>query len=67
MKLDELQREAERLSPDEQRKLIGFLVAMNIRRDEGYREELGRRLDDRDPNSWISLKDAEGRLKNDGL
>ncbi len=67
MKLDELQREAERLSPDEQRKLIGFLVAMNIRRDEGYREELSRRLDDRDPNAWITLKDAKGRLKGDGL
>jgi hypothetical protein len=42
MKLDELQREAERLSPDEQRKLISLLVAMNIRRDEGYHKELSR-------------------------
>jgi hypothetical protein len=67
MKLDELQREAERLSPDEQRKLIGFLVAMNIRRDEGYRKELSRRLDDGDRESWISLRDAEDRLKSDGV
>lgn len=64
MKLDELQRAAEHLSPDEQRKLIGFLVAMEIRRDEGYRDELSRRLDDQSPDSWISLKEAERRLKN---
>ncbi len=67
MKLDDLQREAERLSPEEQRKLIGFLVTMDIRRDEGYREELSRRLDDQDPRAWINLKEAEQRLKSDGV
>ena len=36
--------------PEEQRKLISFLVALDLRRDEGFREELQRRIDDRDPN-----------------
>jgi hypothetical protein len=67
MKLDDLQREAERLSPEEQRKLIGFLVTMDIRRDEEYREELSRRLDDQDPGAWINLKEAEHKLKSDGV
>ena len=67
MKLDDVQREAERLSPEEQRKLIGFLVTMDIRRDEDYRAELRRRLDDRDPQGWISLNEAERRLKSDGI
>jgi hypothetical protein len=67
MKLDELQREAEKLSPEEQRKLIGFLVAMDVRRVDGYREELSRRLDDQNPDAWISLNDAERRLKGDGV
>ena len=67
MRLDELQREAERLSPEEQRKLIGFLVATDIRRDVGYREELSRRLDDQDPRAWIKLTDAEQQLKCDGV
>jgi hypothetical protein len=67
VKLDDLQREAERLSPEEQRKLIGFLVTMDIRRDEEYRAELRRRLDDKDPAGWISLPEAERRLKSDGL
>ena len=67
MKLDELQREAERLDSDEQRKLIGFLVAMELRRTEGYREELTRRLDDRSPESWICLGEATRRLQADGV
>jgi hypothetical protein len=67
MRLDDLQREAERLSPEEQRKLIGFLVTMDIRRDKDYREQLGRRLDDQDPQAWLNLKEAERRLKSDGV
>ena len=67
MKLDELQREAERLSAEDQRKLIGFLVAIDLRRDESYRNELSRRLDDKDPHSWMTLQDAERRLKSDGV
>jgi hypothetical protein len=65
MKLDELQREAERLSPEDQRKLIGFLVAMDLRRDEGYMDELSRRLDAKEGS--INLNDAERRLESDGI
>jgi len=64
MKLDELQREAERLTPEERRKLIGFLVSINIRRDSA---ELTRRLNDQSSEGWVSLKEAERRLKSDGL
>jgi hypothetical protein len=64
MQFDELQREAERLTPEERRRLIGFLVSIDIRRD---RAELSQRLDDRDPQFWISLKEAERRLKSDGV
>ena len=64
MKLDELQREAERLTAEERRKLIGFLVSIDIRKD---RAELTRRLSDQSSTGWISLKEAEARLKSDGL
>jgi len=64
MKLDELQREAERLTAEERRKLIGFLVSIDIRKD---RAELTRRLSDKSPEGWITLKEAERRLKSDGL
>jgi hypothetical protein len=62
MKLDELQREAENLTREEQRKLIAFLVGLEVRHDEAYRSELTRRLDDADPSSWISLKDANKEM-----
>jgi hypothetical protein len=64
MKLDELQREAERLTAEERRQLIGFLVSINIRKD---RAELTRRLNDQSSEGWVSLKEAERRLKSAGL
>lgn len=67
MRLDELQLEAERLAPGDRRKLMSFLVALDVRTDEQYGGELTRRLDDRSPERWISLQDAEGRLKVDGV
>jgi len=67
MGLSELQREAERLTPEEQRKLMSFLVALDLRRDEGFQEELQRRLDDQDPDGWMRLEEAERRLKTDGV
>ena len=65
MRLDELQLEVERLEPGDRRKLISFLVALDIRTDEQYRGKLTRRLDDRSPERWMSLQDAEERLKGD--
>jgi len=64
MKLDELQREAERLTAEKRRKLIGFLVSIDIRKD---RAELTRRVSGQSSKGWISLKEAEARLKSDGL
>ncbi|MEJ5211854.1 MAG: hypothetical protein WHV61_10555 [Burkholderiales bacterium] len=67
MKLDELQREAERLSSEDQRKLLGFLIGLELQRTGDYREELTRRLDDSSPQSWIGLPDATKRLQADGV
>ena len=67
MKLDELQAAAEQLSPAEQKKLIGFLVAIDLRRDAAYRNELTNRLSDKNAANWISLKELKDRLKRDGI
>jgi hypothetical protein len=64
MKLDELQREAERLTAEERRKLIAFLVSIDIRKD---RAELTRRLNDQSSDGWVSLKEAKQRLTSDGV
>jgi hypothetical protein len=64
---EDLRREAENLPVSEQKKLLGFLVSLEIRRDESLVRMLGERLDDRKPENWISLKDAQRQLNSDGV
>jgi hypothetical protein len=67
MSLAELQREIDRLDREDQRKLIGYLVAADVRRDPAYRAEIARRLEDQKPENWINLKDARRELSSDGV
>jgi hypothetical protein len=64
---EELRREARNLSVSEQKKLLGFLVSLEVRRDENFIRMSGRRLDDQTPENWISLKDAQRQLNTDGI
>jgi hypothetical protein len=67
MNFDELRHEAENLPVAEQKKLLGFLVSLEIRRDKNFSSTLADRLDDRRPENWISLKDAREQLNRGGL
>jgi hypothetical protein len=67
MNFDELRDEAENLPVAEQKKLLGFLVSLEIRRDKNFPGTLGERLDDRSPENWISLKDAREQLNRGGV
>ena len=67
MRFEDIRADLERLSREEQKKLLGFLVAMDLRHDPSYKDELSRRLDDPNPENWISLKDAIAEFKRDAI
>jgi hypothetical protein len=67
MNFEELRREAENLPVIEQKKLLGFLVSLAVRRDKNFAGMLGQRLDDPNPENWINLKDAQRQLSTDGV
>ena len=62
MTLVEVEKEANRLTDAEQRQLISHLISQRVQRNAPYKQELTRRLSDKDPSRWISLDDAETRL-----
>ena len=64
MNVTELQHEIEQLDEKEQKRLMGFMVGLQVRRDSVYREELTRRLNDRDPKRWISLVELQRRVRS---
>jgi hypothetical protein len=57
MLLAQLKQEAVELSPAEQSELMAFLASIQIAEDDELRSELTRKIDDKNPESWVSLDD----------
>jgi hypothetical protein len=62
MKLTEIEREVSQLAPDSRRKLMAFLVSLEIRDQKEVRSELTRRLDDKSEANWIPLEQVKKQL-----
>jgi hypothetical protein len=68
MTLAQIEQEALKLPGDDLRKLIARLIAANVQRDEAGWREINRRLDDKNPDSWVSLDAAKLELlRPDGV
>ncbi len=62
MTVTELKRELEKLDPEEQKVLTAYLLHLRVTRHEEWLADMDRRLDKRDPQSWISLEELDRRL-----
>jgi len=60
----EVQTVVEQWSPDEQDRLAAFLTVLRLRRDPEYLKELDRRLDDKDPSHWLTLREVHEKLND---
>ncbi len=64
MNLTLLKQEIEKCTPEEQESLASFLAVLRRKRDPAFLEELGRRLDDRSPEQWLTLEEAKRQLSS---
>ena len=62
METGELKSELAALDSKGRRQMIAFLLALEEQSNQEYREELARRIDDKDPNHWVSLDELARRL-----
>ena len=60
-----VREEVESLSAEEQDRLAAHLAFLRVQRDPGYAREMGRRIEDRSPESWQSLDELKQRLRKD--
>jgi len=64
MTLAQIAKNVATLRPKSQRKLMSYLVALELKRDDEYREaEIPRRLNDRSPGAWVPFGKLERQLK----
>jgi hypothetical protein len=62
MTLVDIKREIAALDLRQQNELAAYIVHLRHQQDPEYCKELERRLDDRRPESWVRLEDAEREL-----
>ena len=62
MNLAMVQQEVAGWSTEDQDRLAAFLAVIRLKRDPDHVEELGRRLDDKTSESWLSLDTLKRRL-----
>ena len=60
--LQDLKSEIERMPSEDRRQLAAYLVTLRHRDIAGYRSELARKIDDKNPDNWVALADLDRRL-----
>jgi hypothetical protein len=61
MSLAQLKDQAAHLMLAEQRELIAFLISRQTAQDEGFKDTLARKVDDKDPAHWVELDELRKR------
>ncbi len=64
MGFHEIQTAVANLSPEERKKLAAQLVALRHRDIEGYREKMAAKIDDNNPDNWVTLEEFEKHLED---
>lgn len=62
MSMAEIMRELASLPPKRQNEVAAYLLHLRLQHDEGWRKEMGRRIDDKNPKNWVRLEDLEKSL-----
>ncbi len=62
MTLPDLKKEIAELEPEVQDEIVAFIGHLRMQRLSTYEQEMERRLDDRNPESWVRLEDLEAEL-----
>lgn len=62
MSLEEIKESVRGLNEKDRKELSAFLTVLRHERDPEYRMELARKIDDKDPENWLSLEEFDRRL-----
>lgn len=63
MSIQEIKAEIETLPAKDRRQLTAYLVALRHRDLAGYRERMTGKIDDDNPENWLTLEELDRRLE----
>ena len=61
MSFEQIKAESTALTPEQRRELIGHLLALG-RKGDDFRRKLAAKIDDNDPNHWVTEEDLDRAL-----
>ncbi len=64
MSLEDIKAEVAVMPEEQQDKLAAFLVHLRHRREMNSREAITTRIDDKDPENWVSLDELREKWKD---
>ncbi len=62
MSFEQIKAESTTLTPEQRRELIGHLLALSRKNDADFRRKLATKIDDNDPNHWVTEEDLDRAL-----
>ena len=66
MSFDQIKAEAATLTREQRRELIGHLLALGRKDDAAFKRKLAEKIDDNNPNHWVTLDELKRRVPSDG-
>jgi hypothetical protein len=66
MSVKEIKEQLATLPRQDQDEVVAYLFHLRHRDDPEYVREIGRRLDDKNPKSWLSVDDFDSALDRKG-
>lgn len=62
MSIEMLQNEVSALSPEQRRKLMAYMVALDDQSRPNYAADLAQKIDDKSPDRWRTAEQCEREL-----
>ncbi len=62
MSMAELMKVVASLPAEQQTELAAFLLHLRLRQDPDWKAEMTKRIDDKNPDNWVSLEDWKREL-----
>jgi hypothetical protein len=62
--IQEIKTEIEALPAEERKRLAAFLVTLRHKDLADYRTRMARKIDDNNPENWVTLADLDQRLES---
>jgi hypothetical protein len=62
MSIEAIKQELANLDISRRHEIVAFLLAMEDQANPAYRTSLTRKIDDKNPDHWVSLEELDRRL-----